>query len=410
MNWWSCENGHHLCSAQKERSAFRVNVWKFWRVKGMSTNGPDRQNSQPQDGFIDLERTFRVLEGPQLDERASIDARRKAAAQAYLESTGGMHTSLSWTQLLESPLTVVLGEPGSGKTWELREQARRMRDRGVNGFFLPLENLIQSQLPDVLSPQDQQLYHAWLIGRGRATFFVDSVDEAKFQKAADFSRALEHLRHAIGDFGATRVQLILSSRISEWSPATDANQVSSSFPLLITPPTKEAKALRLRVVQLDPLGPSQVNTFAKMKGISESDVFVQAIEDSFAWDFARRPYDVVGLINFWQREHRIGTPGEIVEQMILEELRETQDKRSQDPLSPEKARQGAESLAAADILCRELNICIPDDAHISDAPGLDSSKVLPSAWTSREHTSLLARALFDSACYGRIRFHHRRMV
>lgn len=69
--------------------------------------------------FIELDRRFRKLN---LQENSE-----DTALESYTASLMGLKTGLSWNDLLERPLIVVLGEPGSGKTWEFRERARTLR-------------------------------------------------------------------------------------------------------------------------------------------------------------------------------------------------------------------------------------------------------------------------------------------
>src|SRR2546430_6458107 len=49
---------------------------------------------------------------------------------------------------------------------------------------------------------------------------LDSVDESKIRRAADFYAALDKVLAAIGP-ARDRIQIFISSRISEWQPVTD---------------------------------------------------------------------------------------------------------------------------------------------------------------------------------------------
>ena len=68
--------------------------------------------------FIELDRRFRKLE--------KESKREDTALASYTDEVfefGFSRSGLSWTELLEERLTVILGEAGSGKTWELRHRA-----------------------------------------------------------------------------------------------------------------------------------------------------------------------------------------------------------------------------------------------------------------------------------------------
>ena len=82
-----------------------------------------------------------------------------------------------------------------------------------------------------------------------------------------------------------------------------------------------------------------------------------------------------------------------------------------DILAPDEARRGAESLAAAAMLCRQLSFVLPDDPIDPEiaAAALDPRGVLPD-WPSLRVDALLSRSLFDPAAFGRVRFHHRRVL
>lgn len=106
---------------------------------------------------------------------------------------------------------------------------------------------------------------------------------------------------------------------------------------------------------------------------------------------------------------RLGTWKELCENDVTEKLMESEPRQSRDPLTPERARLGAEYLAAAVIFTRCFNLLVPDSSHnlATASSALLPERALPGDWQSVEVRALLSRALFDGAAYGRIRFHHR---
>ncbi|MCK5354737.1 MAG: hypothetical protein KAJ63_06430, partial [Methyloprofundus sp.] len=72
-------------------------------------------------------------------------------------------------------------------------------------------------------------------------------------------------------------------------------------------------------------------------------------------------------------------------------------------LNYQKARDGAERIAAALTLGKTFTLQAPDSASPSDA--LKPRKLL--GWTDAECNALLRKGIFTPATYGRIRFHHR---
>jgi predicted NACHT family NTPase len=79
--------------------------------------------------FIELDRRF-------IDVTELADP-EESALRSYTASLLGKEAGISWPGLLKSRIVVILGEPGSGKTWELRNQA--MNTEGT--FLSYLRNL-----------------------------------------------------------------------------------------------------------------------------------------------------------------------------------------------------------------------------------------------------------------------------
>jgi hypothetical protein len=356
-------------------------------------------------GFVELDRRF-----SQLDDSTRSE---EAANQSYLLGASGSPESLHWPDLLKLRLVVILGEPGSGKSWEFRHVAAALNAQGREAFYIQLENLVTRSFSDSLGPEDEGRFDKWRRGNWPATFFMDSVDETKIRRAADFHGTLRAVRAAVGTPALKRASFIVSSRISEWRPVTDRGEVQTQFhvPLRIQTAVKNSSETQddehILIVQIDPLDPGQVSKFAAAKLETRSDEFVAAIGENHAWEFARRPVDVSGLIEFWQSQRRLGTLTEIIEHDVRLKLLETIDRHQDFPLSEADARIGAETLAAATILCKEIRLKVPDDSLI-EGTALDGARCLPAEWKPDKCRALLSRAIFDSATYGTIRFHHRR--
>ena len=360
--------------------------------------------------FIELDRQFRKLNPQENPEEAALES--------YTASLLGLKTGLDWEGLLERSLVVVLGEPGSGKTWEFRERARILRDKGEKSFFIPLDRLITESLTQILSEEENGIFRLWLNSSEKATFFLDSVDEAKYRRTSDFLVAIDRFRNDIGSGNLMRMRLLVSSRISEWRPQSDAHELVLRFPQ--TPPLKskistpdasqsgekKEKQEEILVVQIEPLDRSRVERFTQELDVADLAAFVGTLDEKHAWPFARRPVDVIDLLNYWSIHHKLGSLKELIEHDVNQKLKEPREK--QDLLTPEKAREGAEILGAAVVFCQNFNFRVPDASYLVDSAAIDSSACLPADWLPRESHSLLIRPLFDSASYGRIRFHHRR--
>lgn len=350
-------------------------------------------------GYIDINRRFSALHGSVQSE--------DAAASSYLRGSFAGST-LGWDELLKERLVVILGEPGSGKSWEFRRRSALLGEAGEPAFLIELERLVSGPFAAGIAPDDYARFQQWRRGTATACFFLDSVDESKIRRSADFYAALDKVLAAIGAAAMSRAQVYISSRISEWQPETDLHEVITRFGAAGRPGTPAAENT-LFVVQLDPLDRDRVRTFAASRGIAKPELFLAELDNRYAWEFARRPLDVLDLAEFWSVSGRLGTLTEIIEHDVTTKLRETVQRNSHFPLSEERAREGAEALAVATILCMRPQFKVPDDTY--KAPeALDAASCLPANWTPAEAAALLSRPLFDSATYGQIRFHHRRIA
>jgi len=80
--------------------------------------------------FIELHRTFHELPKDS-SETDDLDIGR-----AF-----GIGQRLSWPNLIKEYRLIILSEAGSGKTAEIRNIARTLREQGKSAFFLHLEHI-----------------------------------------------------------------------------------------------------------------------------------------------------------------------------------------------------------------------------------------------------------------------------
>jgi len=355
----------------------------------------------PPAGYIEISRRFSRLHGS--------DRPEELASASYLGSSLADSRTLGWDELLKERLVVVLGEPGSGKSCEFRWRYASLQKNGEFAFLIELERLVAGTFDTLLAPGDRERFQKWERGSQTTWFFLDSVDEAKIRRQTDFYTALDKVVVAIGG-AMDRARVFISSRISEWQPETDRQEVLARFGTARTrnrQATEESAGGAL-IVRIDPLERERVRTFAERRGIENPDQFLAELDNHSAWEFARRPLDVLDLAAFWMANRRLGSLTEIIEHDVTTKLRETIQRRANFPLSEARAREGAEALAVATVLCKRQQFKVPDDTFVAP-DALDAASCLPDDWTPGEVAALLSRPLFDSATYGQIRFHHRRL-
>lgn len=348
-------------------------------------------------GFVELDRKFEVYRD---DESADEAARR-----SYIAEFVGRQDQLDWQSLLAHRLVVVLGEPGSGKSEELRAQHRH----NTGSFFLRLEQLVTEDIDTILSTEELDRFKRWKISSTSTLFLLDAVDESKLRRDDDFIVALDRLSKALGP-ARHRARLVVSSRISEWRPQTDREAIRERFAVPVDSGTSNAGDGDVLVTTILPLTAEQVRLFAESRGIRDAQRFLDALGEHNAWPFAGRPLDVSHLYAYWQGNGTLSSLTALTEHMVKKLLAEVTNKEKGDPLTPERARSGAEYLAAAAVLCKNLKFEVPDDGHISDQKRLSPALILPGDWKPNERRALLDRAIFDSESRGALSFHHRSHV
>ena len=251
---------------------------------------------------IALDRTF--LEVP--------DAADGVEPEQMLRVARALNRGQSWSQLLEHPYVVVLGEAGTGKSTEFERQADELTTSGQWAFFAEINDLAGLGLGDSIESDDEERLKAWWSTDKPAFLFLDSLDEAKLQKNT-LRQALRRLVKELRSEWA-RVRLVISCRASDWMGDADRAEVEAVIP-------KQADA-RVHVVQLAPLEDGQIQKLAGHVGVADVAAFMVAIKENYAQVFVERPLDVTWLGVYWSRHQRIGNLRELVQDNIREKLKE----------------------------------------------------------------------------------------
>ena len=344
--------------------------------------------------------------------------------------------SIGWPELLEHDRVVLLAEAGAGKTEEMRQQSKRLVEEGKFAFFVALDDLDRGPIDDILAPDDEKRFEEWKASADApAWFFLDAVDELKLRQRS-LERALRRLSKGL-DGRLDRARVIVSCRPSDWRPLLDTDTIQKTLRLpdksargssepseemflealrheyaLSTPEPREQQEdphrNAVHTFAMLPMSDKQIERLAQQRGLQDVDEFLAAVRRHGAWTFARRPLDLVALMETWTQSNSLGTREQQHETNVTTKLREDPARPGNDVLSEAKARDGAERLALALTLTRTRSIRSPEQALDADrADGvLDPGGILPD-WPAAERQALLRLALFDPATYGRVRFHHR---
>lgn len=374
--------------------------------------------------FIELGRTFTQI-------NIETEFTNKDSSELYGFFSYPNH--VSWDEIIEvDGVSVILGEAGSGKSTEFKNQCQYRKKVGGNSFFIELENLIDKSDSTVINPHYENLFLNWEKGSEKAYFFLDSIDESKFAQRSDFKGAIYNFKRLVGIDNLARCKIILSSRFSEWHPATDLKLLEELLPEnkkeykkedynepknnSLQDPLKinkeaspeEETGKKLRIYRLNPLEESQVRLLADHNLVENPDEFIEAIDASHAWSLAKRPLDVEGLIYLWKEKGQLGSFKDILEHHIHNGLQETAERKDIDQLTPERALNGVKCLAAAVLLTKRQKFYpVDSERKANDTNVILPQSCLPDDWTDKEIKFLLQRRLFDKATFSTIKFHLR---
>ena len=352
------------------------------------------------------------------------DAEIADIEQANLLVDLGWRGATTWDDLLKSSRVLIISEAGAGKTHECRVQHQKLWDAGEAAFLIELAELAKAEWSSFRSIDESGRLAQWKAAQSEtATFFLDSIDELKLTQGS-FKTALTRLANELAG-QMTRVRVIVTSR----PVAFDRQVFGQSFPLPSASDvadentfadtmlgkhgdkSNEAVVPLARTVGLMSLNDEQILGVAATQLVSDPPAFLAAIHARAMRDFARRPQDIVELAAMWNEHHRFGTHREQIDADISIKLRPRAEGKEPADISPARAEDGARRLALAALLTRKLTIRYSSDATAEGQPdtALDPSAVLFD-WSDAERQTLLQRALFGFASYGRVRFHHRSVI
>ena len=368
--------------------------------------------------YIELDRQFIELNTNDV-ETTDIEARLD----------WGLTPSYDWSILLAEHRVVILSSAGTGKTWEISSQCRKLRDAGKSAFFLRLEDLASEwELAFEIGDSDE-LAEA-VRSEEELWLFLDSIDEARLDDPKALDRALKRLRPQIRD-NLQNVHIVLTSRIGAWRPWNDAARVDELFPYSpprkleqgnddgdqgneewaddVLPPKRSSggseQPASIKYFTLLHLTAVQMRRFAAARGLESGYELVSEIVRQDMRGLAGRPKDLDDLISFWEKYGKLGTRREVIEENIRRKLVEDDlDRAEKDPLTPDKASAGAKKLSATLSLTHHAKIIVPDKS-LTD--GAISVQAALAHWLPKECSSLLGRPIFEPETYGFVRFDHR---
>lgn len=364
------------------------------------------------DKFIQLNRTFH-----------KIDHDADATDDVEFNWQFGRNNEYTWSDIIKEHRVVILSEAGAGKTQEIRNTSRKLRQNGKSAFFVRIEHVLQS-FEDSFEEGSHEEFIKWCTSGEEGWLLLDSVDEARLGDPKDFERAIKQLGRNLAPV-MQKAHIVITGRTTAWRPITDLLLCESCFPYS-PPQVVEDESLsnektkftttqntlvsssnvgNFKLVALDDLHGTQVDDFLRGRNVQNIEAFRSAVERKDAWVLTTRPQDLNELVEFWESQHRIGSRLELMQASVSRRLEERdQDRAEARPISTEKLRSGVRLVAAATTLAQQSAIRVPDGSQ--NAKGIPIRDVLPD-WDDLDCLTLLGRPIFDEGIYGTVRFHHR---
>ncbi|NUW73143.1 hypothetical protein HOP38_11485 [Vibrio mediterranei] len=330
----------------------------------------------------------------------------KDSEELIMSLSLGTNKADNWKSILNQYRTVILAEAGAGKTVELMEMASKLSNEGKPSFFIRIED-IDRNFDDAFEIGDEDEFEDWLSSNDEAWFFLDSVDEAKLAHPRAFEKAIKRFAKGI-EKGAKRAHIYISSRPYSWRAESDKALVDAHLFYPATSPRgdddkdKHPKSA-LNVYSLRPLNRTKVYTYCIESGVSNIDELLDEIERLGLWNLAERPFDLDIIITKWLDDQSLDGRLHLLQHNIDVRLNEVHN-NARKPLNLDKAREGAQRLAAAVILTGNVGINVPDAEKVKQ--GIDADIILYD-WEREDVKSLLESGLFNDIIYGAVRFRHR---
>ena len=345
---------------------------------------------------------------------STIHRSQQASDEQEILAEWGFPPFKQWSEIDDGYRSVILGEAGAGKTFEMRARAKYTKDQGHAAFLIRIED-INDDFEQAFEVGCAESFENWLGSQSEAWFFLDSVDEARLSNPRDFEKAIRRFSRRI-KVAQMRAHICISSRPYAWRSESDWNLIERHLPFKKRQTEQKGEFSKsegqatesesaLEVYCLRPLEEEQIRQFAVHRSTPEVDRLINELKRLNLLELAGRPFDLDSILVKWNSDRELGGRRELLRHNIEAKLREIDSHRdTRRPLSLERSRKGARLLAAAVTLTGYAGIRVPDNSHART--GIDAPLVL-AEWDPYDIETLLQRAVFDGVLYGAVRMRHR---
>lgn len=317
-----------------------------------------------------------------------------------------------WHEMEDGYRVLILAEPGAGKTFEARDRARRIHERGKKAFFIRIER-IDLQFAEAFEIGSAEEFEAWLASSEEAWFFLDSVDEAQLETPRALEDAVKIFGGRIHD-ARERAHIFITSREDAWQALSDHTLIEQYMPFGEPGQDGEEKPdgdtgedkpkSALKVLRLAGLKQDEIKLFASHYGVGDVNAFVDAVARGNLMNLAERPFDLKALIAKWQADRSLGSRLDVLRRTLELQLAPLSAMAAKPRIEAARARDGVRTLAATVTLTGRNVIGLPGGPAAAER--IDPAEVLPD-WSADELDSLLRTGVFDDVVYSSVRFRHR---
>jgi len=134
---------------------------------------------------------------------------------------------LKWPQVLENRFAVVVAPANYGKTTEMVEQVKRMRQAGGSAVFVALRKVAdRTSFAKALEPADRIAFDVWRAApTAPLTLFVDSLDEASAAQRDGIASLIADVATEVG-WPSDLIRWVISTRPAVLSTSVRENITS----------------------------------------------------------------------------------------------------------------------------------------------------------------------------------------
>lgn len=221
-------------------------------------------------------------------------------------------------ELTEQRLLVLLGEPGSGKSVEIRKESERIRKQlGPGGRIVYLDGRTTVQSDTTLDRFwfRSEMWKDWQASSDDIWIFFDGFDES-VQHIKGLSEIIRHELHQVLEVDvqrASKLFLRIASRTTGWQP-----ELGDVLSRLLYPSEREERSPGQYTFHLAPPRWGDIAVAAESRGINGRD-FCALVREHGAEALVLRPAQLEWLLNIFEAG---GTFPEDKEQLYWEGMRQ----------------------------------------------------------------------------------------